>query len=118
MGESEMAVYKRGGTWWYEFTLAGKRIRESAKTSRKTVAIEAERQRRLDLEKTLAGMPVEKRSNRINSVSDLVKAYRENYGINHRASSVAFLKSCGKNLERLRGPVLLPDLTEDRIRKY
>ena len=35
-----MAVYKRGGVWWYEFVYAEKRIRESAKTSRKTVAVE------------------------------------------------------------------------------
>jgi hypothetical protein len=36
-----MAAYKRGGTWWYEFIFAGKRVRESAKTSRKTIALEA-----------------------------------------------------------------------------
>jgi len=50
-----MAAYKRGGTWWYEFIFVGKRVRESANTSRKTIALEAERQRRLELEKTLAG---------------------------------------------------------------
>ena len=49
-----MAVYKRGGTWWYEFIFAGKRVRESAKTSRKTIALEAERQRRLELERRVA----------------------------------------------------------------
>ena len=31
-----MAVYKRGGIWWYSFIYAGKRVQESAKTSRKT----------------------------------------------------------------------------------
>ena len=35
-----MGVYKRGDTWWYEFVYAGKRIRETAKTTRKNVAIE------------------------------------------------------------------------------
>ncbi len=113
-----MAVYKRGRTWWYEFIFAGKRVRESAKTSRKTIAVEAERQRRLELEKTLAGMPAEKRGNRINSVADVVKPYLEHYGINHRPSSVAYLKSVTKNAERLLGRILLPDLTEDRIRNY
>jgi integrase len=113
-----MATYKRGGQWWYEFILAGKRVRESAKTSRKTVAIEAERQRRLDLEKTLAGMPVEKRSNRINSVSDVVKAYQEHYGINHREQSVLFCEGRLAHVTRLLGHSLLPDLTERAVRQY
>ena len=113
-----MAVYKRGGQWWYEFILAGKRVRESAKTSRKTVAIEAERQRRLDLEKTLAGMPVEKRANRINSVSDVVKVYQGHYGINHREQSVLFCEGRLAHVSRLLGHCLLPDLTEGTIREY
>jgi hypothetical protein len=40
------------------------------------------------------------------------------YGINHRPSAVAYVKSCMKNVERLFGAVLLPNLTEDRIRNY
>jgi hypothetical protein len=51
-----MTLYKRGNTWWYEFIYAGKRVRESAKTSRKAVALHAEKDRRLDLDKTPAGM--------------------------------------------------------------
>src|SRR5690348_15658177 len=45
-----MGVYKRGGVYWYEFEFQGQRIRESAKTSSKTIAREAERQRRRELE--------------------------------------------------------------------
>jgi hypothetical protein len=48
---------KESATWWFEFTHAGKRIRKSAKTSRRTVAAEAEKKRWLDLEWTGAGMP-------------------------------------------------------------
>jgi hypothetical protein len=36
--------------WWYEFKFQGQRIRESAKTSSKTIARDAERQRRRELE--------------------------------------------------------------------
>ena len=70
-----MGVYKRGDTWWYEFVFAGKRIRESAKTTRKTIAIEAERQRRRELERSLAGLPLARRDNRMNSVADVVQQY-------------------------------------------
>jgi hypothetical protein len=45
-----MSVYKRGGTYWFKFLFQGQVIRESAKTDSKTVAREAERARRRDLE--------------------------------------------------------------------
>jgi len=45
-----MGIYKRGGRYWYEFSFQGQRIRESAKTSSKTIARDAERQRRRELE--------------------------------------------------------------------
>jgi integrase len=45
-------IYKRGkkGTYWYRFRFAGRMIHESAKTQSKTLARDAERQRRRDLE--------------------------------------------------------------------
>ena len=102
-----MAVYKpkyrnpktgelvESEVFWYEFTYAGKRIRESAKTTRKTIATEAEKNRRLELEKTLEGMPIEKRENRISSVSAIIKAYQTRYGIDHRGrqQSIQFSKT-------------------------
>jgi len=115
-----MAVYKRGRVWWYKFILAGKLVRESAKTTRKTVAIEAERARRLELEKTLAGMPVEKRTNRINSVADMVRLYQERYAVDHRGRTQSVLFSRGRlaHVVRLLGNTLLPDLTETAVRHY
>ena len=51
-----MGIYKRGGTWWYEFVFNGSRIRESAKTGSKTSAREAERARRRELELGINGI--------------------------------------------------------------
>lgn len=113
-----MALFKRGDVWWYEFIFARRRIRESAKTSRKTIAVEAERGRRLELEKTLAGLPVEKRENRINSVAGVVSKYLAHYSINHRAKSVLFATGRLAHVTRLLGPTLLQDLTEDAVRAY
>src|SRR5689334_12319768 len=47
-------VYQRGkqGYWWYRFRFGGRIVHESAKTSSKTVARDAERQRRRELERT------------------------------------------------------------------
>src|ERR1039457_2013204 len=45
-----MSVYKRGDVWWYKFRFAGQMIRESSKSESKTVAKDAERARRRELE--------------------------------------------------------------------
>lgn len=125
-----MSVYRRkykdpktgelleAAVWWYEFIYAGHRIRESAQTTRKTLAVEAEKKRRLELERAMTGAPVAKRGDRIRTMADFLKAYVESYGITHRPASVAFVKSSTKNVERLLGNVILPDLTEDKIRQY
>jgi integrase len=46
-----MAVYKRGETWWYEFMFLGQRIRQSSKSPVKAVCLQAERERRRELER-------------------------------------------------------------------
>src|SRR6266481_8168063 len=45
-------IYKRGkkATYWFRFRFAGRFVHESARTQSKTVAREAERQRRRELE--------------------------------------------------------------------
>jgi integrase len=113
-----MAVFKRGETYWYEFIFAGKRIRESARTRSKTVAKEAEKDRRRSLERTLAGLPAEKREDRIQTVSDLLKRYLAHYGLNHRARSIAFAHGRLAHVQRLMANTVLPDLTEDAVRDY
>ena len=45
-----MSVYRRGDVWWYKFRFAGQVIRESSKSESKTVAKDAERARRRELE--------------------------------------------------------------------
>ncbi len=51
-----MGVYRRGSTWWYEFSFNGARIRESAHTTSKTIAKQAEMQRRRQLELAANGI--------------------------------------------------------------
>src|ERR1043165_8905729 len=115
-----MALYRRGDTWWYAFTIAGKRVQESANTSRKTIAGEAMKRRRLELERALAGMPSEPAIMRIQSVADVVKCYRNNYAVDHRSRPKSVLFNAGRlaHVQRLLGHLLLPDLTEDAVREY
>lgn len=51
-----MALYKRGGIWWFEFTFNGERIRASTKQSNRRVAAQIEAARRVQLAKGEAGL--------------------------------------------------------------
>jgi integrase len=113
-----VAVYKRGEVWWYEFIFAGKRVRESAMTTSKTVAKEAEKSRRRALERTLVGLPTEQRQNRVRSVNEMVKPYLDAYALNHRPKSVLFANGRLDHVKRLLGTTLLPDLTASAIHVY
>jgi len=54
-------LYKRGDVWWFKFRFQGQAIRESAKTNSKTLAREAERVRRRDLETAVNRIPKRER---------------------------------------------------------
>jgi len=45
---------KQAAVWWFNFVFAGKRYRESTKQTRKTLAQECEKQKRMALERALA----------------------------------------------------------------
>jgi integrase len=51
-----MAVYKRGGVWWYEFTFNGERVRESTKQGNRRVAEQMEAAKRTALAKGEVGI--------------------------------------------------------------
>lgn len=51
-----MAVYKRGGVWWYKFQWNGESIRESTKTSNKRVAEQMEAAHKTSLAKGEVGI--------------------------------------------------------------
>ena len=44
-----MSVYKRGGVYWFDFRLNGQRIRESTKQPNKTVALNMQAERRMQI---------------------------------------------------------------------
>ena len=59
--------------WWYDFTFAGKRIRESAKPTLKTLARMAEQKRRRKLEEGFNGLSDS--DERIRSITELADEY-------------------------------------------
>lgn len=113
-----MSVSKRGNVWWYKFHFNGQRIRESAKTSKKSIAIEAEKDHRRRLERANVGLPSEEPEQRTRTVDAVLKAYERAYPANHRDGSVVIVRNRSKHVAKAFGRMLLPDLTQDRILEY
>lgn len=110
---------KQQPTWWYEFNFAGRRIRESSKSNRKTIAQTAEANRRKELEKAYAGGGAGiDAAQRVRTVKSALAAYQKTYPINHRAKSVAVVNERAPHLEKHLGNLLMPDLTSERILAY
>src|SRR4030081_1379544 len=110
-----MALFKRGKSWWCEFLFARRRVRESAKTSSKTVAKLAEQKRRRQLEDGFNGVE-DNRDERIRSVKELGRAYLNNYRLRHK--SITFAEYAVKNVVRHVGAVMAVDVTEQTVTAY
>lgn len=107
-----MAVYQRGKIWWYEFWFAGKRIRESAKTTRKTLAVEAEKRRRLELEKGYNSI-TDSRPQNIRTLRELSDEYLEDYGFRHR--SVKFAEGALAHINHHFGDKMMVDFADKSV---
>jgi integrase len=53
--ELELAVYRRGRIWWYNFVFQGRHVQESSGFANKTAALRAEAKRRMELLEHRAG---------------------------------------------------------------
>src|SRR5712691_6431227 len=110
-----MALFKRGRIWSYEFLVARRRVRESAKTASKTVAKLAEQKRRRQLEDGFNGVE-DNRCERIRSVKQLGRAYLEGYKLRHKA--VAFAEYAVGHVVRHVGAMMAIDVTDKTVTTY
>jgi hypothetical protein len=83
-----MPVFPRGRIWWYKFCFAGEPILESSKSTSKTVAKNAENQRRRELEEGFNNVP-KKRENRIRQLRDVAGEYLADYRLRFRGVTFA-----------------------------
>jgi len=110
-----MSVFKRGNVWWYKFRFANRPIRESAKTASKTVAKDAEKQRRRELEEGYNDI-ADNREERVQPVSKVAAAYLEEYKLKHRA--VTFAEYALGHVTRHLGRKMLVDVSDDTVKEY
>jgi len=110
-----VSVYRRGDVWWYKFRFAGQVIRETSKSSSKTIAKEAERVRRRELEQGF---------NRIERqrIAQLFPMAADNWLAGKRAHlaprSVIIEQANLKHLKPFFGKMLLCDIRGDDISRY
>jgi integrase len=110
-----MSLFKRGKYWWYEFNFAGRRIQESSKSTSKTVAKQAEQQRRRELEVGFNRLD-DVREQNIRTLRDRAREYLESYGLRNRSKT--FAEYAIKHLLSHLGGQMLVDVDADSIREY
>ena len=108
-------VYRRGRVWWFEFVFMGQRVRESSKSSSKTIAIAAERARRRQMEDGFNGLRRNRKPMLFSS------AAREHLDAKKGEVKASTLRIESKNIDHLLpffGKLLLIDISAKDITEY
>lgn len=110
-----MVTFRRGEVWWYKFYFAGRLIRESSKSTSRTIAKDAEKQRRRELEAGFHNIS-EIRQLRIRSLKEIIDEYLVGYRLRYRA--VRFAEHALGHVSRLLGAKLAVDVDATSILLY
>ena len=113
-----MSVYRRGKTWWYSFVFCGQYIQESAKTKSKTVAKEAEKNRRRELEEGYNNITPEDRNRRILTLDKAAEEYQEQYATRNSPNATRYSEYCIKHLVQHLGTKMLIEITDHSVIAY
>jgi integrase len=107
---------KQQKVWWYHFQFAGRHIQESTKSTRKTIAVESEKKRRLALENAFNDT-TDRRKERIRTIEDLASTFLGDYQI-RKPRSATFAEYALKHLKRHLGKSMTVDMNEAAIKEY
>jgi integrase len=102
--------------WWYNFTFAGRRIQESSKSRRKTVAQNAEKKRRQELERIFNDV-TDRRQERVRSISDVATKFLDDYKLRN-PKSATFAEYAIGHLKRLVGSMMVADVGDTAVKDY
>ena len=102
--------------WWYHFTYAGRHIQESSKSTRKTIAVDAEKKRRLELEKSFNGIE-DNRRERIRTISEIAAEFLLAYELRNPRSST-FAEYALGHVTRLLGKTMVVDVADVTLKEY
>jgi hypothetical protein len=110
-----MGVFQRGKVWWFKFYFAGREIKESSRSRSKTVAKEAEKQRRRELEEGFHNLS-NVREQRIRPLKEIIDEYLVGYRLRNRAPR--FAKYALGHVSRLLGNKLTVDVDASAVLTY
>jgi integrase len=110
-----MSLYQRGGVWWFKFKFCGQEIRETTKTHSKTLASEAQKERRRELERGYNGIDKQQRAQLFSVAAD---TWLEAKKAHLSPRSVVIEQLNLKHLRPTFGGMLLSDITGDAVAKY
>src|SRR5260370_39142728 len=114
-GRRKVSLYKRGDVWWYKFRFAGQMIREASKSESKTLAKDAERARRRELEESFNRIS---RPRTAQLLSAAAEAWLQTKIAHLSPRSVIIERSNLKHINPYFGKMLLCDVTADDIARY
>lgn len=112
-----MAIYKRGGKYWFEFVFEGRRIRKSTKTRSRKAAREIESAHRIKLAKGEVGIEEPKRVPTFASALKEFLAWSEHEHAAHPNTHSRYEVS-GKALKRFFGATPLDRITPETVEKF
>lgn len=112
-----MAIYKRGQTYWFEFTFEGRRIRRSTKTRSRKAAREIESAYRVKMAKGEVGLEEPKRAP---TFSDALKEFLawSSYQHSARPNTHKRYQVSSKALKRFFGSTPLDCITPETVEKF
>lgn len=111
-----MSVYRRGNVWWYKFRFAGQLIRESSKSESRTIAKDAERARRRELEESWNQIKRRTLPPRFDVAADVWLASVKPHIAERTQEIYDVALRC--HLEPVLGALLLCDIDAGRIASY
>src|SRR5579883_2188671 len=109
-----MAIYKRGGVYWFSFVFDGRRIQKSTKQGNRKAAIDIESAYRTALAKGEVGITSEKKERR--TVGQLLDELKANYEANGKLSPQN--ESLLARAKEAFDSKLAIELTTDDLKKY
>lgn len=108
-------IYRRGKIWWFRFKFAGQTIRESSKSNSKTIARDAERMRRRELERGYNGIDKQQRAQLLGVAADNWLEAKKSH-LSPRSVIIEQLNF--KHLKPFFGGMLICDIRGDDIASY
>jgi integrase len=108
-------LYRRGRMWWFKFKFAGQNIRESTKTSSKTIARAAELKRRRELEEGYNGL---RKRERPMLFKVAARAWLDSKRLTLAPKSVRIEETSLRHLAVDFDNLLITDISAQDIRQY